>query len=164
MKQKEQLQEKEREREIEESQKETIKVNNSHAIEMLIGKKLEDDQPAEKTLDFSDVKKKKKKKKISTPKEEVVPEKINAQNYFQVFAHKFTEEGQHQETSSNTTKTQSTCEETKKLKVPTELQTAMSNEEILKLTDYKTGNAQLTNKQWQRAGRTFVSDLMSESS
>jgi hypothetical protein len=49
---------------------------------LLIGKKLEDDQPAEKTLDFTDVKKKKKKKKISTPKEEAVPEKINAQNYF----------------------------------------------------------------------------------
>ena len=131
---------------------------------MLIGKKPEDDQPAEKTLDFTDVKKKKKKKKISTPKEEVVPENINAQNYFQVFAHRFAGEGQNQEASSNTTKTQSTCEETQKLKTPTELQAAMSNEEILKLTDYKMGNAQITNKQWQRAGRTLVSDLISEGS
>lgn len=40
----------------------------------------------------------------------------------------------------------------------------MSNEEILKLTDYKTGNAQVSNKQWQRASRTIVSDLISESS
>jgi hypothetical protein len=81
-----------------------------------------------------------------------------------VFAHKFAEEGHNPETSSNTTKTQSTCEETKKLKAPTELQTAMSNEEILKLTDYKMGNAQITNRQWQRAGRTCVSDLISEGS
>lgn len=51
---------------------------------MLLG--IQDDTPAEKTNDFSDVvKKKKKKKKLSTPeekdiltsKEETVPENIN---------------------------------------------------------------------------------------
>lgn len=40
---------------------------------MLLGKTIEDDKPAEKTTDFSEVKKKnkKKKKQSTTPKEEV---------------------------------------------------------------------------------------------
>lgn len=50
------------------------------------------------------------------------------------------------------------------MKVPAEINQAMSNEEILKLQDYKNGNSQISSRQWQRASRPFVSDLISENS
>ena len=71
------MQEKERLQQQAQQQSETIKVNNSHAIDMLLGKTIEDDEPAEKTTDFTEVKKKnknkKKKKQSTTPQEEVIP-------------------------------------------------------------------------------------------
>jgi hypothetical protein len=80
LKQKEQMQEKEREQQ--QQQKEVIKVNNLNAIEMLLGRSIEDDKPGEVTNDFSNVKKNKKKKKMSTTPKEEVPPQINPQNYF----------------------------------------------------------------------------------
>lgn len=76
------MQEKERLQQQAQQQSETIKVNNSHAIDMLLGKTIEDDKPAEKTTDFTEVKKKnkKKKKQSTTPQEEVIPTPVKIVN------------------------------------------------------------------------------------
>ena len=149
LKAKEQAQEKEREQKLLEEKKAAepvpeIKVNNSRAIEMLIGKIAEDPHPKVTQTDFNQIKKKKKGiEKPSTPNQ-VEPLKIDQNNYFQMFPHAMS-------TSSNqegTIKTQSTNEDQQKRRDANQIQNAMSNHEILNILEYKDGNSYVNKKEW----------------